>query len=83
MKTVILYGGMGASLSEETGLRSKPMVEIGGRPILWHTMQHYAKYKLRNFTLALGYKGEVTLLQHVVSGAVSYTHLTLPTILLV
>ena len=70
MKTVILYGGMGASLSEETGLRSKPMVEIGGRPILWHTMQHYAKYKLRNFTLTLGYKGEVTLLQHVVSGEV-------------
>jgi glucose-1-phosphate cytidylyltransferase len=56
--TVILCGGLGTRLSEETELRPKPMVAIGGRPILWHIMQHYSKYKFTNFTLALGYKGE-------------------------
>lgn len=59
MKTVILCGGLGTRLSEETQLRPKPMVEIGGRPILWHIMKTYERYGFRDFTLALGYRGEV------------------------
>ncbi len=59
MKTVILAGGLGTRLSEETGLRPKPMVEIGGKPILWHIMQIYAHHGFREFLVALGHKGEV------------------------
>ena len=55
---VILCGGMGFRLREETEFKPKPMVEIGGRPILWHIMKIYATYGYRNFILALGYKGE-------------------------
>jgi glucose-1-phosphate cytidylyltransferase len=58
MKVVILAGGLGTRLSEETETRPKPMVEIGGRPILWHIMKHYAHYGFSEFVLALGYKGE-------------------------
>lgn len=58
MKTVILAGGLGTRLSEETDLRPKPMVEIGGRPILWHILKHYASYGIDDFVVALGYKGE-------------------------
>ncbi len=58
MKVVILAGGMGTRLAEETELRPKPMVEIGGRPILWHIMKHYAHHGFREFVIALGYKGE-------------------------
>lgn len=58
MKVVILAGGLGTRLSEETEIRPKPMVEIGGRPILWHIMKHYAHYGFSEFVLALGYKGE-------------------------
>jgi glucose-1-phosphate cytidylyltransferase len=58
MKTVILCGGLGTRLSEETQVRPKPMVEIGGRPILWHVMKIYEKYGFSDFILALGYKGE-------------------------
>ena len=58
MKVVILCGGRGTRLSEETGLRPKPLVEIGGRPILWHIMNIYASYGFKEFILALGYKGE-------------------------
>ncbi len=58
-KVVILCGGMGTRLREETEVRPKPMVEIGGRPILWHIMQTYAHYGFREFLLCLGYKGEV------------------------
>ena len=58
MKTVILCGGEGTRLREETEVRPKPMVEIGGRPILWHIMQRYAAFGLKEFVLALGYKGE-------------------------
>ena len=58
MKVVILAGGLGTRLSEETEIRPKPMVEIGGRPILWHIMQHYAHYGFSEFVIALGYKGE-------------------------
>ncbi len=59
MKTVILCGGLGPRLSEETQLKPKPMVEIGGRPILWHIMSIYERHGLADFMLALGYKGEV------------------------
>lgn len=59
MKVAILAGGTGTRLSEETVLRPKPMVEIGGRPILWHIMQHYSGYRYNEFAIALGYKGEM------------------------
>ena len=58
MKVVILAGGMGTRLAEETEVRPKPMVEIGGRPILWHIMKHYAHYGFNEFVIALGYSGE-------------------------
>lgn len=58
MKVVLLAGGVGSRLSEETGVRPKPMVEIGHRPILWHIMQHYAHFGHRDFIVCLGYKGE-------------------------
>jgi glucose-1-phosphate cytidylyltransferase len=59
MKVVILAGGMGTRLTEETELKPKPMVEIGGRPILWHIMKHYAHHGFKEFFIALGYRGEV------------------------
>ena len=59
MRVVILAGGLGTRLQEETHLKPKPMVEIGGRPILWHIMKHYGHYGLQEFLVALGYKGEV------------------------
>jgi glucose-1-phosphate cytidylyltransferase len=59
MKTVILCGGLGTRLSEETHLKPKPMVEIGGHPILWHIMKIYEHHGLTDFLLALGYKGDV------------------------
>jgi glucose-1-phosphate cytidylyltransferase len=59
MKTVILAGGLGTRLAEETGLRPKPMVEIGGKPILWHIMKHYGAHDVQEFVIALGYKSEV------------------------
>jgi glucose-1-phosphate cytidylyltransferase len=58
MKVVLLAGGLGTRLTEETEIRPKPMVEIGGRPILWHIMKHYAHYGFAEFLVALGYKGE-------------------------
>ena len=58
MKVVILAGGLGTRLAEETEVRPKPMIEIAGRPILWHIMRHYAHYGFREFVVALGYKGE-------------------------
>jgi glucose-1-phosphate cytidylyltransferase len=59
MKAVILAGGLGTRLSEETGLRPKPMVEIGGRPILWHIMKIYSYYGINEFIVCCGYKGYV------------------------
>ena len=59
MKVVILAGGLGTRLSEETDLRPKPMVEIGGRPILWHIMKLYSQYGHNEFIILLGYKGYV------------------------
>jgi glucose-1-phosphate cytidylyltransferase len=89
MKVVILCGGLGTRLSEETQVRPKPMVEIGGRPILWHIMRIYERAGLRDFMLALGYKGEVIkdyflnyhprqsdITVHLKSGAVEYSNPT-------
>ena len=59
MKVVILCGGLGTRLAEETEVRPKPMVEIGGRPLLWHIMKHYGHFGFNDFFIALGYKGEV------------------------
>src|SRR5215212_2941571 len=59
MKVVILAGGLGTRLREETEVRPKPMVEIGGRPILWHLMKLYAHHGLNEFVLCLGYKGPI------------------------
>lgn len=58
MKAMILAGGFGTRLAEETDLRPKPMVEIGGRPILWHIMRHYASHGVNDFIICLGYKAE-------------------------
>lgn len=58
IKTVVLAGGLGTRLTEETEVKPKPMVEIGGRPILWHILKHYAHYGHQEFVIALGYKGE-------------------------
>lgn len=89
MKTVILCGGLGTRLSEETQLKPKPMVEIGGRPILWHVMKIYEHHYTNDFMLALGYKGEVIkdyflnyharqsdLTVHLKSGKVDYSNPT-------
>ena len=57
MKVGILAGGLGSRLSEETTVKPKPMVEIGGVPILWHIMMHYSFYGHKDFVIALGYKG--------------------------
>lgn len=59
MKTVILAGGYGTRLSEETSVIPKPMIEIGGRPLLWHLMRLFAHQGHQDFVVALGYKGEV------------------------
>ncbi len=59
MKVVILCGGKGTRLREETEFRPKPMVPVGGRPILWHIMKHYARFGHSEFVLCLGYKGEM------------------------
>jgi glucose-1-phosphate cytidylyltransferase len=57
MKTVILAGGLGTRISEESHLRPKPMIEIGGRPILWHIMTLYSRHGFNDFVVCLGYKG--------------------------
>src|SRR5689334_12373669 len=59
MKVVILAGGLGTRIAEETGVRPKPMVEIGGRPILWHIMKIYGHQGFNDFVICLGYKGYV------------------------
>ncbi len=59
MKVAILAGGLGTRLSEETTIKPKPMVEVGGKPILWHIMNIYAYYGYKEFVIALGYKGEI------------------------
>lgn len=59
MKAVILAGGLGSRLSEETTAKPKPMVEIGGKPILWHIMKIYSSHGIRDFVVCLGYKGHL------------------------
>lgn len=74
MKVAILAGGAGSRLAEETVVRPKPMVEIGGRPILWHIMQHYRHFGFHEFVIALGYKGEC-IREFFVNEAASEGHL--------
>jgi glucose-1-phosphate cytidylyltransferase len=89
MKVVILCGGRGTRLSEETQIKPKPMVEIGRRPILWHIMKIYERHGFNDFMLALGYKGELIkdyflqyharqsdVLVHLKSGTVDYSNPT-------
>jgi len=59
MKAVILAGGYGTRISEESQLKPKPMIEIGGMPILWHIMKIYSKYKINDFVICCGYKGNI------------------------
>ena len=59
MKVVILAGGLGSRLSEETVLKPKPMVEVGGMPVIWHIMKHYSHFGHKDFVICTGYKGEV------------------------
>ena len=59
MKTVILCGGLGTRLSEETVVKPKPMVEIGGMPILWHILKIYSSYGINDFVICCGYKGYI------------------------
>lgn len=71
MKVAVLAGGYGSRLAEETEIRPKPMVEIGGRPILWHIMRYYYSYGYNQFVVALGYKGE-----YIKRYFLDYCHLT-------
>lgn len=59
MKVVILAGGFGTRISEESHLKPKPMIEVGGKPILWHIMKEYSHYGFNDFIVCLGYKGDV------------------------
>lgn len=59
MKTVILCGGLGTRIREETEFKPKPMIPVGGKPILWHIMKIYSTFGFKDFILCLGYKGEV------------------------
>jgi len=59
MKVVILAGGFGTRISEETSIKPKPMVEVGGKPILWHIMKIYSTFGFNDFIICLGYKGYV------------------------
>ncbi|MCL6581411.1 MAG: glucose-1-phosphate cytidylyltransferase [Firmicutes bacterium] len=71
MKVVILAGGLGTRLAEETATRPKPMVEVGGRPLVWHIMKLYARHGFTDFVLCLGYRAEV-----VKDYFLGYTHLS-------
>ena len=79
MKVLILAGGYGTRLSEETDIKPKPMIEIGGKPILWHIMKMYSNYGFNEFVILLGYKGYYIEEYFANYYPVSYTHLTLPT----
>ena len=73
MKVVILCGGSGTRLREETESKPKPMVEIGGRPIVWHVMKTFAHHGYKDFILCLGYKGEVIKDYFLNYGEIGYT----------
>jgi glucose-1-phosphate cytidylyltransferase len=75
MKVAILAGGFGSRLAEETEVKPKPLVEIGGRPILWHIMMHYSRHGFKNFVIALGYKGEM-IKKYMVDYCSLYSNLT-------
>ena len=60
MKAVILAGGLGTRIAEETTTKPKPMIEIGGKPILWHVMKIYSAHGINDFVICLGYKGHMT-----------------------
>jgi len=89
MEVVVLCGGLGTRLSEETQVKPKPMVEIGGKPILWHIMKLYEKHGHNSFVLALGYKGEIikdyfmnyharssNIISHLKTGRIEYSNPT-------
>lgn len=76
MKVGILAGGKGSRLAEETVIKPKPMVEIGGHPILWHIMRHYAHFGFEDFVVALGYKGEIIKKYMVDYASLNSHHLT-------
>jgi glucose-1-phosphate cytidylyltransferase len=76
MKVVLLAGGLGTRLAEETGVRPKPMVEIGEQPILWHIMKAYAAHGFEDFVVALGYKGEF-IKQYFLNFYASYRDLSI------
>ncbi len=76
MKAVILAGGLGTRISEETGVRPKPMVEIGGRPILWHIMKLYAVHGITDFVVCCGYKGQV-IKEYFLNYFVNHSDLTI------
>ena len=59
MKVVILAGGLGTRISEESSIKPKPMIDIGGKPIIWHIMKYYASFGLTDFVICCGYKGYV------------------------
>ena len=59
MKAVLLAGGLGTRISEESALRPKPMIEVGGRPVLWHIMKMYSRHGINDFVVCLGYKGYI------------------------
>lgn len=67
MKAVILAGGMGTRISEETHTKPKPMIEIGGKPILWHIMKMYGHHGISDFIICCGYKGYLIILRELFS----------------
>ena len=75
MKVLILAGGLGTRLTEETGVRPKPMVEIGGKPILWHIMKMYSFYGFNDFVVLTGYKSHV-IKDFFINYAYRYSDLT-------
>src|SRR5215218_6050550 len=75
MKVVIFAGGLGTRISEETDVRPKPMVEIGGKPILWHIMKIYSAFGINDFIICCGYKGEV-IKQYFADYFINYSDVT-------
>jgi glucose-1-phosphate cytidylyltransferase len=78
MKVAILAGGVGSRLAEETEVKPKPMVEVGGKPILWHIMMYYSQFDFNEFVIALGYKGEV-IKKYIVDYCALNSNLTVST----